>query len=119
MEEFTQRKNLVPGPKASIVGAGASILLVTLGLLGTSEEPGVSRESLNSWSQLGPWQMSPAQDRGTWNGGLQACLFWLKETLVPLKLSPCCSAFRADEKPILQPPAPAKSSCHKVGSFVS
>lgn len=24
--------------------------------------------------------MSPAQDRGTWNGRLQACLFWLKET---------------------------------------
>lgn len=48
MGDFTQRKNLAPGSKSSIVGAGASILLVTLGLLGTSEEPGVSRESLKS-----------------------------------------------------------------------
>lgn len=110
---------MAPGLKSSIMGAGASILPVTLGLPGTSEELGVSRESLNSWSQVGPWQMSPGQDRETWNGGFRVCLLWLKETLVPLNLSACCSTFRADEKPIFQPPAPAKSSCHKVGGFVS
>lgn len=92
-------KNLASEPSSSMLGAGASSL-VTLGLLGTSEEPGVSRESWNFCSQ--PGRNVPSTGQRDLEGVTSGALVLPEGNSCPPQVIALLLCFPSNEKPILQ-----------------